>query len=281
MATPSSGPISVGQIDTEFKITNSPYGLDILGMATFSKYSPPYSMNDFYSKSFAAGITTGLLIYLDAAHPDSGGGSTWYDRSGNGYNYSGGGTFGTGAYGGYYSFGGGSSKGGNGINVASTHTTEIWVRPQASQTMYGTLCNGVSRYAGLTGVAYAVEPLNMNDSGGAGSGIAVGTNGAQLIAHSANYIPILATANYSFSTSTFYQVVGVWSGNVPYLYINGTLYDSGCAADRTTYATMGQIGNGYYGAYTGDMSIMRHWNRALSGSEITTLYNFTKTRYGL
>jgi hypothetical protein len=36
MATPSSGPISVGQIDTEFKITNSPYGLDILGMAAFS-----------------------------------------------------------------------------------------------------------------------------------------------------------------------------------------------------------------------------------------------------
>jgi hypothetical protein len=279
MATPSSGTISVGQIDTEFKITNSPYGLDILGMATFSKYSSPYAMNDFYNKSFAAGITSGLLIYIDAAHPDSGGGSTWYDVSGNGNHYSGGGTFGTGVYGGYYSFGGGSNKTGNGINVASTHTTEIWVRPQASQTMYGTLCSGVSKFAGLTGVKYAVEPLNMAPN--AGTGIAVGTNGAQLIAHSAEYIPILATSGYTFSTSTFYQVVGVWSSNVPYLYINGTLYDSGCAADRTAYATMGQIGNGYYGAYTGDMSIMRHWNRALSGSEITTLYNFTKTRYGL
>ena len=281
MATPSSGTISVGQIDTEFKITNSPYGLDILGMATFSKYSPPYSMNDFYSKSFAAGITTGLLIYIDAAHPDSGGGSTWYDRSGNGYNYSGGGTFGTGAYGGYYSFGGRSNKTGNGINVASTHTTEIWVRPQAGQSMYSTYCNGSSRFAGLNGVAYVVEPLNMDSSGGSGTGIAVGTNGAQLIAHSAAYIPILATSGYTFSTSTFYQVVAVWSSNVPYLYINGSLQDSGCTAERVAYATMGQIGNGFYGGYTGDMSIMRHWNRALSGSEITTLYNFTKTRYGL
>jgi hypothetical protein len=281
MATPPSGTISVSQIDTEFKITNSPYGLDILGMAAFAKYSSPYNLTDFYNKSFAAGITTGLLIYLDAAHPDSGGGSTWYDRSGNGYNYSGGGTFGTGAYGGYYSFGGGSGKTGNGINVASTHTTEIWVRPQASQTMYGTLCSGTSKYSGLNGVGYAVKPFNMNDSGGAGTGIAVGTNGAQLIAHSADYIPILAQYSYSFSTSTFYQVVGVWSGNVPYLYINGTLYDSGCAANRTAYANMGEIGNADYGYYTGDMSIMRHWNRALSGSEITTLYNFTKTRYGL
>lgn len=279
MATPSSGTISVSQIDTEFKITNSPYGLDILGMATFSKYSSPYSMSDFYSKSFAAGITSGLLIYIDAAHPDSGGGSTWYDVSGNGNHYSGGGTFGTGAYGGYYSFGGGSNKGGNAINVASTHTTEIWVRPQAGQSMYSTFCAGSSRYAGLSGVGYVVMPLNQNPY--AGTGIAVGTNGAQIIAHSADYIPILATAGYSFSTSTFYQVVAVWSSNIPYLYINGTLYDSGCAADRTAYAWMGRIGSADYGYYTGDMSIMRHWNRALSGSEITTLYNFTKTRYGL
>ena len=279
MATPSSGTISVGQIDTEFKITNSPYGLDILGMAAFSKYSPPYSLSDFYSKSFAAGITTGLLIYIDAAHPDSGGGSTWYDVSGNGNHYSGGGTFGTGVYGGYYSFGGGSGKSGNAINVASTHTTEIWVRPQAGQSMYSTLCAGSSKYSGLNGVAYVVKPQNMTPS--SGTGIAVGTNGAQLIAHGSDYIPILATAGYSFSTSTFYQVVGVWSGNVPYLYINGTLYDSGCAADRTAYANMNVIGTADYGYYTGDMSIMRHWNRALSGTEITTLYNFTKTRYGL
>jgi len=279
MATPSSGTISVGQIDTEFKITNSPYGLDILGMAAFSKYSPPYSLSDFYSKSFAAGITTGLLIYIDAAHPDSGGGSTWYDVSGNGNHYSGGGTFGTGVYGGYYSFGGGSHKSGNAINVASTHTTEIWVRPQAGQSMYSTLCNGSSVYAGLNGVGYVVMPLNQNPY--AGTGIGVGTNGAQLIAHSANYIPILATAGYSFSTSTFYQVVAVWSSNVPYLYINGVLYDSGCSADRTAYAWMGRIGAADYGYYTGDMSMMRHWNRALSGAEITTLYNFTKTRYGL
>jgi len=279
MATPSSGTISVNDIDTEFKITNSPYGLDVLGMAAFSKYSSPYSLSDFYSKSFAAGITTGLLIYIDAAHPDSGGGSTWYDVSGNGNHYSGGGTFGTDAYGGYYSFGGGSNKGGNAINVASTHTTEIWVRPQAGQSMYSTFCAGSSRYAGLSGVGYVVMPLNQNPY--AGTGIAVGTNGAQIIAHSADYIPILATAGYSFSTSTFYQVVSVWSSNVPYLYINGTLYDSGCAADRTAYAWMGRIGAADYGYYTGDMSMMRHWNRALSGSEITTLYNFTKTRYGL
>ena len=279
MATPSSGTISVGQIDTEFKITNSPYGLDILGMAAFSKYSPPYSLNDFYSKSFAAGITTGLLIYIDAAHPDSGGGSTWYDVSGNGNHYSGGGTFGTGAYGGYYSFGGGSNKGGNTINTASTHTTEIWVRPQAAQSMYSTFCNGSSRYAGLSGVGYAVMPYNMTPS--SGTGIAVGTNGAQIIAHGSDYIPILATIGYTFSTSTFYQVVAVWSGNVPYLYVNGSLQDSGCAADRTAYANMTRIGSADYGYYTGDMSIMRHWNRALSGAEITTLYNFTKTRYGL
>jgi len=279
MATPSSGTISVNDIDTEFKITNSPYGLDVLGMAAFSKYSSPYSLSDFYGKSFAAGITSGLLIYIDAAHPDSGGGSTWYDVSGNGNHYSGGGTFGTDAYGGYYSFGGGSNKGGNAINAASYHTTEVWVRPQAGQSMYSTFCNGSSRYAGLSGVGYCVMPLNENPY--AGTGIAVGTNGAQLIAHSADYIPILATAGYSFSTSTFYQVVGVWNGNVPYLYINGSLQDSGCAADRTAYAWMGRIGAADYGYYTGDMSIMRHWNRALSGSEITTLYNFTKSRYGL
>jgi hypothetical protein len=279
MSTPSSGTISVSNINTEFNISNTAHGLDVLGMAAFSRYTTPYQMTDFYSKSFAAGVTSGLLIYLDAAHPDSGGGDTWYDVSGNGNHYSGGGSFGTGAYGGYYSFGGGSNKGGNAINVASTHTTEIWVRPQASQTMYGTLCSGVSKYAGLSGVGYAVKPLNLNPN--AGSGIGVGTNGAQLIAHSADYIPILATSGYSFSTSTFYQVVAVWSSNVPYLYINGTLYDSGCSADRTVYAWMGEIGAADYGYYTGDMSIMRHWNRALSGSEITTLYNFTKTRYGL
>jgi hypothetical protein len=279
MATPSSGTISVGQIDTEFKITNSPYGLDVLGMAAFSKYSSPYSLSDFYSKSFAAGITTGLLIYIDAAHPDSGGGSTWYDVSGNGNHYSGGGTFGTGAYGGYYSFGGGSGKSGNAINVASTHTTEIWVRPQAGQSMYSTYCNGSSVYAGLSGVGYVVKPQNMTPS--SGTGIAVGTNGAQIIAHGSDYIPILATIGYTFSTSTFYQVVAVWSSNVPYLYVNGSLQDSGCGADRTAYANMNVIGTADYGYYTGDMSMMRHWNRALSGSEITTLYNFTKTRYGL
>ena len=42
-----------------------------------------------------------------------------------------------------------------------------------------------------------------------------------------------------------------------------------------------QIGNGYAGYYSGDMGIVRIYNRVLSTSELTQNYNAQKGRFGL
>jgi len=275
MATPSSGAISINNIDTEFKIPLSAYGLDRIAQIAAVRNSSPYAFSDFYSKSFAGGVTSGLAIYLDAAHPSSGGGGTWYDISGNSNHYSGGGSFG-GGYGGYYNFDGGANKTGNGINYNTNHTTEIWVRPQSSHEHDGS-CSG--RYEGVWNQKYVIRPTNLGYESAAG--ISVGTNGVGCYVHGPDYLPCLTGWSGGISSSLFYQVVVVYSGNNPVIYVNGSLVATGCTSERTVYAEMGMIGNGDYGYYTGDISILRHWGRSLSSGEVNTLFQTTRGRYSV
>lgn len=275
MALPSSGAISINAIDTEFKIPLAGYGLDRIAQIAAIRNSSPYAFSDFYGKSFSGGVTSGLAIYLDAAHPSSGGGGTWNDISGNGNNYSGGGSF-SGSYGGCYYFDGGANKTGNGINYNTNHTTEIWVRPQATHE-YDGVCSG--RYDGVFNQKYAVRPTNLGYDSSAG--ISVGTNGAGSYVHGPDYLPGLAGWNGGLSSSLFYQVVVVYSGNVPAMYVNGSLVVNGCGSERTVWANMSMIGNGDYGYYTGDMSILRHWGRSLSAGEVNTLFQTTRGRYSV
>jgi hypothetical protein len=275
MALPSSGTIAVSDINTEFKLSNSSNSFSSLANIGCSKYSSPYAMSDFYSKSYCGGVTSGLTIHLDAAHPSSAGGSTWYDISGNSNHYSGGGTYGT-DYGGCYSFDGGAAKSGNAINTVDSFTMEVWVRPQATQEI-DTEC--ALPYPGISGEKYLIKPWNK--SGDCGAGLAIGTNGPGVYVHGSSYMPTLAMTSTTISSTTFYQVLASFNGGTPTLYVNGSVVSYGCAASRTVYADMSVIGAGDYGYYTGDVSIFRFWNRTLSGSEVTSVYNATRNRYNI
>ena len=96
----------------------------------------------------------------------------------------------------------------------------------------------------------------------------------------------VANDNYTYTTTltagTWYHIVYVYNGSTVQGYLNGTAVGAGVASSGNgssgmqSYSLVGSITNGATGAnWTPDGSIdmCYVWSRALSGSEITELYN--------
>jgi hypothetical protein len=83
MPLQSSGAISISQIRTE--LGSSSYSLRTLSAAAGK--STPDAMSEFYGYSAAPSLPSGLVARYDAGNSSSysGSGSTWYDLSGNGF----------------------------------------------------------------------------------------------------------------------------------------------------------------------------------------------------
>jgi hypothetical protein len=101
----------------------------------------------------------------------------------------------------------------------------------------------------------------------------------------------LLTYNNTFNYNQWYMISVVWSKlNTQKIYLNGTL-----VAERTPTVsnytgitgTSGgaNLGRGHTNPYqtsiNANISIFRHYNRALSAAEIQQNFNATKSRYGL
>jgi hypothetical protein len=78
------------------------------------------------------------------------------------------------------------------------------------------------------------------------------------------------------SEDTWYHIAGVYDGSQRRYYKNGNQVDSD-TVDRTTWQ-YGFIGNTAHGPFEGKLADVRVYNRALSQSEITQLYNQRSTR---
>jgi Concanavalin A-like lectin/glucanases superfamily len=222
-------------------------------------------------------ILNGLVMNLDAGNPASysGTGSTWYDLTANGNNatlinsptYSS-------SNNGILTFNGSNQYADLGnpasLNNLSVFTVSSWLQlnslsVNAAQSIYGQGFDNVNEalaFRFLSGPSFNIGTYN-SSTGNRGT-----TSGA------------------TFSTGTWYNLVGQYTGTAWTLYINGSLSSSTTSAGINSTTAPISIAGGYFsGTYArflnGNISNVLVYNTALTSGQILQNYNTFAPRFGL
>jgi len=232
-------------------------------------------------------VTNGLVLSLDAADRNSypGSGTTWWDMSGGGRNFTFGAstaapTFSTDS-GGCIVFDGSNDTcngpASNTFNIAANgdHTVEMVFKPTqavpgATFKFYAT---GVEYDRGI----FAHTPYSNNsyyyDNGGYSSG-------TRRVEYSNNLL-INTTLHFFFrrksDVTPYREILRGSSNSVTSLSNSGGNNNE----NYTLNATNAWIGGGDYEFFKGNIYLFRLYNRALSDVELSQNYNATKSRFGL
>jgi hypothetical protein len=220
-------------------------------------------------------VTNGLLFDLDAGfipgYPRTG--TTWYDVSGNSYDGTlvNGPTFDSNNNGSLVFDGVNKYVNGAGISSQLTGdiTVEVWIKTTVTPTDWVRLIGTGNNPSGnrTFGLWLSVTRAILWQRYG-------GQGGSQ----------VNIQTNQTLTTNTWYQIAATTSGSSQTVYINGSSVLTGTGAgpwtasnENITLASSVSI----HTFLTGNMSIGRIYNRALSSSEILQNYNSQKGRYGL
>jgi hypothetical protein len=216
-------------------------------------------------------ITSGLVLYLDAANPSSypGSGTTWNDLSGNNNHgtLTNGPTFNS-ANGGSIVFDGTDDF----VNVANaaslnatTQTINIWhnttINPARTATIIG-----------------------KHDTTGSFNGYNIFTqNSAQIKAASGGGATSVGTAGGTTSVWYFLTLTFSINGTATF-YVNGVSNSSAACVNFTMSSNPLRIGrspDSFWSVYTGRIAVVQVYNRVLTATEVLQNYNVTKSRFGL
>ena len=218
-------------------------------------------------------VTSGLVLYLDAANSKSypGSGTTWTDISGGGNigTLAGGPTFAT-TSGGIISFDGSNDIVTIPNNLSldtQTPTVEVWVRTNATNQ------NGFWFEKGAVNTQYAL----FQEAGLIQWRMYIG-----------GITQLSTTTAVYMNNSNWYQVVGTFTTGSRKLYINGVLVSSD-AQTGTIATNSGGMSLGAYGGatgthayfYNGSLAICRVYNRELSAAEILQNFNAMRGRFNV
>jgi len=154
--------------------------------------------------------------------------------------------------------------------VTNTFTTAMWVNPQAAHEIDSEMTTG---FSGTSGQRYAIGPhhgANYGESGHAGAGISVGTNGVSVYEHASGYMP--AVLVHPASITGWTHVAVVYENRHPRLYVNGILVKTGLAGPygsvHLTPVNIGGMGAGYFKGLLDDVRV---YGRALTATDIQAL----------
>lgn len=211
-------------------------------------------------------VTDGLQVYLDAANARSysGSGITVYDLSGSGN----------------------TSQLINGPTY-DTSNLGSFVFDGTNDSIYiNSLADILSKTA-YTKIAYfyVTNSFTSNNiiSGGWSGAHAFWLQGVNRLYAGHNGAWSTVTGNTLLSNNTWYFGAVTYSNTTGWkLYLNGR--EDGSSADTTTFTGAQEIIVGAYDSgnnFTGRISYVQIYNRALSATEIFQNYNATKRRYGL
>ena len=153
-------------------------------------------------------------------------------------------------------------------DVQDTFTMEFWAFP--TQTRAGTP-EANSGSPGTGGQRYAIYPEHGGGSGGSGAGVSVGTNGISVFEHAVGYLPSLLV--YDASITGWTHIAVVYENKQPKLYVNGSLVKTGLTSASAFVFPSQTLGDtGFYGPHAGLLDEVGIYNRALSGSEIQSIF---------
>jgi hypothetical protein len=210
-------------------------------------------------------VTDGLVLYLDAANPNSyvSGSTTWRDISRSGNN-------GTLVSGSSYSSADGGSIVFDGVDdyVSTTQSLtslsfsyEVFLRP--------TNITKDQMYIGTTIPATYIRIV------GSSAFMSVNTtSGQRTLSHS-----------QTLSNNTPYHIVSIYNGVRLKIYVNGVLTEGSILnlplEQPVATFRIGRWRDIDLRSFVGQIYTVRLYNRELSQSEVTQNYNATKTRFGL
>lgn len=123
---------------------------------------------------------------------------------------------------------------------------------------------------GTSGQCYAFQADYGSTTGRAGLGLSLGTNGISVYEHAAGYMPAVAVYTNNIGTG-WNHIMVTYENQTASIYLNGIKVRTGVQSGKIGMAPT-QIGNGYYGAFTGSMDEINMWNKALTNSEVLDLY---------
>jgi len=207
----------------------------------------------------------GIVLYYDAADVDStgGGGSTWYDLSGNGYN----GTLTNGAS--FTSTNGGSVLFDGSNDYVETNSSTIipnGLSPFTIEVLYTMTASGGGELFGNYGPGYTSGTVWFSGQYGVYINGAVYAAGAPLATGTRHMV---STRNNDGFTTT---------------YINGVVSNTGMLTASVSNSQNYRIGtdvNGTAEPFAGHLYLIRVYNRALHSYEIAENFQANRARVGL
>ena len=213
-------------------------------------------------------VTSGLILFLDANNINSysGSGTTWYDLSGNSNNgtLTNGPTFNS-ANGGSILYDGVDDS--VNLNLVSSNvnnvTTEVWFKAITLPGDSGLFLNGNGGSSGYG--------LQFGACGTAGTTLYVFFGGV-----SCNVVSYSTLVTNTWYQAVYTRTTTPSTSNI--LYINGTSVSTNTSTNPNSAAGSTLVG---HSAYNGYISVVRHYNRTLSASEILQNFQATRARYGV
>lgn len=152
-------------------------------------------------------------------------------------------------------------------SVSNNFTISFWASPRSVHEIDP---EGTTGIAGVSGQRYAFGPTNTGNSGEAGAGVSVGTNGVSVYEHGPGYMP--ATLVYQNTLSGWTHVAVVYQNRQPSLYVNGQLVRTGFTSPMATVrAYPWNLGGNSYGYFDGLLDDVRVYNRVLTAGEVGAL----------
>ena len=159
-------------------------------------------------------------------------------------------------------------------SASSSFTMEFWAKPTATITNLAA-SQTTSGYAGTSGQRYAIFPEMQDSTTEAGAGVSVGTNGIMVTEHAGDYLPaplVYPLVDGDMPSDGWLHIAVVYESQTPKLYVNGVLKQTGLSSGRTVYPSS-QFGGTSYGFYSGLLDELHIFSRALTVTEIQSIYN--------
>jgi hypothetical protein len=226
--------------------------------------------------------TNGLVLALDAGDRNSyvSGSTTWIDLAGtNNGTLTNGPTFNTGS-GGSIVFDGGNDyvniANSNVYSLSSNFTFSCWVKitltPSSIVGIFGTFDDNNGTGTPFSGWSFWLYTTNNL------------TYFTLIIGGGTLVYPTIKSDN-PYNLNTWYNLTGVNTGGVTYMYVNGIQQTQTIISSILTPVSGSVIGRAYPNTanyyLNGSIASSQIYNRALSASEVLQNYNATKGRFGL
>jgi len=234
-------------------------------------------------------ITNGLILNLNTNDTTSysGSGTTWTDISGNGYNATMNGTvpFTAGSPG-YFTYSNTNIRFDGNNSLASKFGTAITIISIASITDLSKRSVLFSKYRTTSVYGYIFEV-------GTATGNWTNTLRYYAAGAGANNLDLRGSTSISANTKYMFSITHDIPSNAKQMYLNGNTFSASDASgsplsvgDTGTFITPNSYIIGSYQPYSAIYSAMQQYavfvyNKVLSSTEITSMYNYLKPIYGI